>query len=114
RAIRYDGPYTPGEVGSVTFKEYKVKGHENGKAYVAHCGHGGTCNMLAARLYHLYKGIGKPRVYCGKDALPKVVHEPSDPELQDEEDELFFEELCEAEPEDSGSMFDDDDDDDDD
>ncbi len=110
RMIRYTGPYKPGEVGSVTFKEYKVKGHENAKAYVAHCGHGGTCNMLAERLYRIYKGIGKPRVYCGKNAIPSVIHQPSDPELQDEEDELFFEDLCEADPEDD---FDDDDDDDD-
>jgi len=73
--------YEPGKVGSVEFKEYAVKGHDNGKAYVAHCGHGGTCNMVAERLLRIYKGIGKPTVYCGENAVPKMLTAGATPNI---------------------------------
>ena len=73
--------YEPGIVSQAEFKEYSVKGHDNGKAYVAHCGHGGTCNMLAARVANIYKGIGKPTVYCGDHALPKMLVSPVKPTI---------------------------------
>lgn len=100
--------YEAGKVGQAEFKEYGVKGHPNGKAYVAHCGHGGTCNMLAARLFRNYKGIGKPRVYCGQNALPKVLESPSRPSIPIPTDE----ELAQAEEDDDDFDFGDDDDDD--
>jgi hypothetical protein len=71
--IKMVDSYEPGVVGQASFKEYRVDGHDNGKAYVAHCGHGGTCNLIAARVHRLYKGIGKPIVYCGENALPRVL-----------------------------------------
>lgn len=101
--------YEPGGVRSVEFKEYAVKGHDNGKAYVAHCGYGGTCNMLAARLFRLYKGIGKPTVYCGEKAIPPMLtagHAPNIPLPTEEE-------LNEASGDDDDFDFGDDDDDDD-
>ena len=100
--------YEPGIVGQAEFKEYRVKGHDNGKAYVAHCGHGGTCNMLAARLHNNYKGIGKPRVYCGENAIPKMLHSPIKPNIPIPTDE----ELLEESMDDDDFDFDDDDDDD--
>jgi hypothetical protein len=100
--------YEEGKIGSVEFKEYKVKGHDNGRAYVAHCGHGGTCNMVAARLVRIYKGIGKPTVYCGKEALPKMLNAGATPNIPLPTEE----ELNEAD--DGGGDFDFDDDDDDD
>ena len=101
-----------GVYGQAAFKEYKVEGHDNGKAYVAHCGHGGTCNMIAARVFRIYKGIGKPIVYCGKEALPKMLHSPSRPEITIPDDE----ELAEADDwgDDDDDFGDDDDGDDDD
>ena len=104
--LRMVSKYEAGKVGQVEFKEYKVKGHDNGKAYVAHCGHGGTCNMVAARLFRIYKGIGKPTVYCGETAIPRMLESPSAPEIPLPTEE----ELNEADDDDLD--FDDDDDDD--
>ena len=76
---------------------------------LAHCGHGGTCNMVAARVHRLYKGMGKPRVYCGP--MPSVLtggRKPSIPLPSEEE-------LNETDGDgDDDFDFDDDDDDDDD
>jgi len=111
---KYDyDPEDENQIKKVEFKEYKVKGHsDNAKAYVAHC-YGGMCNMLADRFYRLYKGIGTPRVYCGKNAIPNVIHSPSKPSIPIPTDE----ELAETEDDDWGDEddwdFGDDDDDDD-
>jgi hypothetical protein len=102
--------YEPGKYGQAEFKEYAVKGHDNGKAYVAHCGHGGTCNMIASRVHNLYKGIGRPTVYCGETALPKMLTAGSAPEIPLPTEE----ELNEADDDDDFDFDDDDDDDDDD
>ncbi|MEM9696833.1 MAG: hypothetical protein AAGA56_30130 [Myxococcota bacterium] len=104
--------YQEGKVQQAEFKEYKVKGNDNAKAYVAHCGHGGTCNMIAARFLNLYKGIGVPRVYCvARNNLPKVLASASKPTIPLPSDEEL------AEPEDDlgdmDDLFGDDDDDDD-
>lgn len=112
---KYDyDPEDPDQIKKVEFKEYKVKGHsDNAKAYVAHC-YGGMCNMIAERFYKLYKGIGTPRVYCGKNAIPSVIHSPTKPTIPIPTDE----DLAEAEDDDwdddSDWDFGDDDDDDDD
>jgi hypothetical protein len=107
--IKMVDSYEPGVVGQVEFKEYSVKGHDGAKGYVAHCGHGGTCNMVAARVHRLYKGMGKPRVYCGP--MPSVLtggRKPSIPIPSEEE-------LNETDGDgDDDFDFDDDDDDDDD
>ena len=100
--------YEAGVYGQAEFKEYRVKGHDNAKAYVAHCGHGGTCNMIAERFYNLYKGIGVPQVICGENAMPPVAVNPAKPTIPlPTEEEL-------AEAEDDDYSFGDDDDDDDD
>jgi len=109
---KYDyDPDDENQIKKVEFKEYKVKGHsDNAKAYVAHC-YGGMCNMLAERFYKLYKGIGTPRIYCGKNAIPNVIHSPTKPVIPIPTDE----ELAEAEDDDWGDDdwdFGDDDDDD--
>ncbi len=105
--------YEPGVAQQASFNQYKVKGHKNAHAYVAHCGYGGTCNMIASVLYNIYKGIGTPRVYCGP--LPKILIEPSKPEIRIPTDEEIREADEEAmEEEEDDSFFDEDDDDDDD
>ncbi len=105
--------YEPGVAQQASFNQYKVKGHKNASAYVAHCGYGGTCNMIAAVLYNIYKGIGTPRVYCGK--LPKILIEPSNPVIPIPTDEEIRDADEEAlEDDDDDMSFDDDDDDDDD
>ncbi len=102
--------YEPGKVQQAAFNQYAVKDNDGAYAYVVHCGHGGTCNMLASRFHTLYKGIGKPRVYCGENALPKMLESPSSPtlELPDCDD------LNEGDDDDDYDFDDDDDDDDDD
>jgi hypothetical protein len=96
-----------GVVHQVSFRQYDVKGVKGGHGYVAHCGHGGTCNIVADALFRLYKGIGTPRVYCGK--LPSVLINPTKPEIPIPTDE----ELAEAGGGDEEFGDDDDDDDDD-
>lgn len=112
--LRMDGEYEPGVIQSASFRQYRVEGHDNALAYVVSCGYGGTCNMLAARLHDNYKGIGVPRVYCGRDALPKMLSNPTTPNIPIPTDE----ELAETGDEDDDDDLDDedfgDDDDDDD
>jgi hypothetical protein len=101
--------HEPGKIQQASFKQYSVKGHDGAYAYVAHCGHGGTCNMVASRLHALYKGIGKPRVYCGENAIPNMLESPTSPTL-----ELpSCEDLSEGDDDDLDFGDDDDDDDDD-
>src|SRR5690606_8986582 len=38
--------YEPGVSQRVSFRQYDLEHREGGNAYVAHCGHGGTCNAL--------------------------------------------------------------------
>jgi hypothetical protein len=76
------GQHEPGKIQQASFQQYSVKGKEGALAYVAHCGHGGTCNMLAERFHRLYKGIGSPLVICGDNAVPPVLESPSAPSLK--------------------------------
>ena len=69
----------PGEAQKAAFYRYKVHGHKNGNAYVAHCGSGATCNAIAASFFRAYKHIGKPMVYCGM--APNVIHSPQRPNI---------------------------------
>lgn len=69
----------PGVAQQAAFYHYKVHGHENGNAYVAHCGSGSTCNAIAASFFRAYKHIGKPMVYCGM--APNILHSPERPEV---------------------------------
>jgi len=66
---------TPGKMHEASFEQYRVKGRENGVAYVGHCGYGGTCNLIADVFHRLYKRVGTPMVYCGP--LPNVLESPS-------------------------------------
>ncbi len=97
--------YEPGSYNSVAFKEYHVGDNDNAKAYVAHCGYGGTCNQLAQRLFRIYKGIGVPKVYCTRE-VPKMLHDSVRPDIPLPTDEEL------AETDDDGGGDDDDDDDD--
>jgi len=96
-----------GVVHQVSFHQYKVKGVKGGHGYVAHCGHGGTCNIVASAFFRLYKGVGTPRVYCGK--LPSMLIEPTKPEIRIPTPE----EIAEAGDGDGDMEFGDDDDDED-
>ena len=41
-----------------------TRNSEGGTAYVAHCGHGATCNELAREVLKAYPELGNPVVYC--------------------------------------------------
>ena len=79
--------YQPGVAQKASFRQFQVAGHKNGTAYVAECGHGGTCNQIALALYKMYKGIGTPIVYCGEHALPKMLSGGVRPEIPIPSDE---------------------------
>ena len=69
----------PGVVRQLAFFDYRVKGNPKAHAYVAQCGHGGTCNEVADVFSRIYHGIGVAQVECG--ALPGILVEPSRPEI---------------------------------
>jgi hypothetical protein len=81
--------HEPGVSQQASFRQYGVKGRDDATAYVANCGHGATCNAIAAAFFKAYRRVGKPRVYCG--ALPGLlegekrvkVYRPSDDELKE-------------------------------
>ena len=57
--------YEPGVMYKVSFKQYDTKYVQGGSAYVAHCGHGGTCNSLARAFFDEHPKWGSVTVYCG-------------------------------------------------
>ena len=112
----------PGVAQQISFHQYKVKAKDakgrpiEAHAYVAHCGAGATCNEVAEVLLDIYKGIGKPTVYCGENALPKMLYSPSKPNIPiptaDEIREYDEYEGDVDDDDDENYDFDDDDDDD--
>ena len=63
----------------IAFRQYTVKWGEGITAYVAHCGHGQTCNQFAEALLKAYPDIGSPTVYCG--IPPYFLENPSSPSM---------------------------------
>lgn len=55
-------------------KIWDTKFHEGGTAYVAHCGHGATCNELARVVLKAYPEIPSPVVFCGE--VPHILDNP--------------------------------------
>lgn len=45
-----------------------------GTAYVAHCGHGATCNEVARTVLKAYPELGSPMVTCGE--IPSFLDNP--------------------------------------
>ena len=67
--------YEPMVSQKVSFRQYSVKWGEGITAYVAHCGHGRTCNEVADAVLKAYPDIGSPVVYCGQ--VPYFLDNPS-------------------------------------
>ena len=68
--------YEPMVVRRVSLRQYDTRYDEGGTAYVAHCGHGGTCNALADAFAQA-NSLGvppAPEVYCG--VIPVVLDNP--------------------------------------
>jgi hypothetical protein len=97
-----------GVTQKVAFSQYRVRGHEHGYAYVAHCGAGSTCNEIATTLFKNYHGIGTPRVYCG--GTPPEITRWKKPQIRIPTEE----EMAAALDTSDDISFDDDEDDDDD
>ncbi len=66
--------YEPGVVKKVSFRQYDVQHREGASAYVAHCGHGGTCNSLARAFFAEHDDWYSPEVFCG--AVPSILENP--------------------------------------
>lgn len=64
----------PGTAWQVSFNQYDVKWTKGATAYVAHCGHGGTCNEFAEALIKIQPNLGSPHVYCGE--VPAALSNP--------------------------------------
>jgi hypothetical protein len=69
--------YVPGVVKKLSLHEYDTKHHAGGIAYVAHCGHGGTCNSLAQAWFDKYPNRYSTKVYCGSP--PPAIQNPRKP-----------------------------------
>jgi hypothetical protein len=67
--------YEPGVSQKFSLKKWDTKFHEGGTAYVAHCGHGATCNEVARVVLKAYPEIPSPVVYCGE--VPHILDNPS-------------------------------------
>jgi hypothetical protein len=72
--------YEPGIAQKVSFRQYDTKFHQGGTAYVAHCGHGGTCNEIAEEILKHYPEAGSPGVYCGE--IPHILDNPQSAPVQ--------------------------------
>jgi hypothetical protein len=71
--------YEPGVVQRVSFRQYDLKYVEGGTAYVAHCGHGGTCNTLAKAFVEAHPDWYAAEVFCGQ--VPEALINPQRPSL---------------------------------
>jgi len=63
----------------VSLRQYDTRFTQGGTAYVAHCGHGGTCNELAEAVLKHYPESGSPSVWCGE--VPHILDNPQAPSL---------------------------------
>lgn len=66
--------HEPGVSQRVSFRQYDLKHREGGVAYVAHCGHGGTCNALVKAFFEEHGDWYSPEVFCG--AVPEALQNP--------------------------------------
>lgn len=69
------GDYEPGISRKVSFRQYDTRFTEGSTAYVAHCGHGATCNDLADFILKVYPEAGSPSVFCGE--VPHILENPT-------------------------------------
>ncbi len=69
------GEYLPGESQKFDLQTFDTRFHEGGTAYVAHCGHGATCNELARVILKAYPELGSPTVHCTIDP-PHILDNP--------------------------------------
>ncbi|MCC6523424.1 MAG: hypothetical protein IT373_12270 [Polyangiaceae bacterium] len=73
--FRVQSDYEPMVSQKVSFRQYDVELTNGATAYVAHCGHGGTCNKLAQAILKNYPDAGSPWVFCGQ--VPYLLQNPS-------------------------------------
>lgn len=57
--------YQRGVVKLLSLRQYDTRYVPGGKAFVAHCGHGGTCNSLTRAFFNKRPRGFSPQVYCG-------------------------------------------------
>lgn len=69
------GAYEAGVSQKFDLQTFDTRYHEGGTAYVAHCGHGATCNALAAAVLKTFPEAGSPVVYCMVEP-PTVLDNP--------------------------------------
>ncbi len=69
------GTYEHGVSQKFDLQTFETHFHEGGTAYVAHCGHGATCNALAAATLKNYPESGSPVVYCTIEP-PSILDNP--------------------------------------
>ncbi len=70
------GSYEPGISQKFELLTFDTRFHEGGTAYVAHCGHGATCNELARAVLKQYPELGSPVVHCTNDP-PHIYDNPA-------------------------------------
>ena len=70
------GEYVAGASQSFDLQTFDTRFHEGGTAYVAHCGHGATCNELAREVLKAYPELGSPVVYCTLEP-PHILENPA-------------------------------------
>jgi hypothetical protein len=69
------GGYFPGVSQKFELLTFDTRFVEGGTAYVAHCGHGATCNELAREVLKSYPELGSPQVDCTLEP-PHVLENP--------------------------------------
>ncbi len=69
------GSYEAGVSQRFELSTFDTRFHEGGTAYVAHCGHGATCNELARAILKTYPELGSPQVDCTIEP-PHVLENP--------------------------------------
>lgn len=69
--------YEPGVSHRVSLRQYDLKYHQGGSAYVMHCGHGGTCNEFANAFLKAHPDWYSPEVFCG--VVPEALENPQKP-----------------------------------
>ncbi len=69
------GEYEPGVSQKFELTTMDTHFQEGGTAYVAHCGHGSTCNEVARTILKTYPELGSPHVDCVIEP-PHVLENP--------------------------------------
>ena len=70
------GPYERIRSQHFELQTFDTRFHEGGTAYVAHCGHGATCNELSREVLKAYPEIPTPVVYCTVEP-PHILENPA-------------------------------------